>query len=499
MVTEVLAVSIMAFVGITAVFSVGMRGWALLPLGFLVGVSLIILSGFFQLLIDIPTTPVIPLTILSLLTAAYWIYFLYRGYKAKRRFDIRPIIKIIAIAAGISLLVALTYKLVEPFTFIRHVDSMEYLALGGMFESGTFNEGVSLYQLQKRMLVVPFMHSAANLGGNLFFYTITPLIALSTLGLMVWVWSKGLGRIVKDKVVLTTVLILGTLLLLANHMFLVHSTYVNSHLFFGTMLVMLVGSLWLMTKKTDIPIRVLVFLQIISIPILILARPEASMIVMLALIPVIVSTAFSFKHKSLLLVSYAVPVIAWQGYLTYLYFLSSGSLKEISFSVYGLIGLGVGALLLIPIMKTRLFQWLASHIPTTAEVLLWLGVIVFYLRDPELLNRSVVATVKNVVSVSWGPTWLIIAALLILLLIFVKFGEQRLLRYSVTTFLPLVFLLVYLREGPYRVGITDSLDRMWMQIIPLVVLYIIVAIVCGKWRFGGGKKRIKSVRRKAST
>jgi membrane protein implicated in regulation of membrane protease activity len=46
----------------------------------------------------------------------------------------------------------------------------------------------------------------------------------------------------------------------------------------------------------------------------------------------------------------------------------------------------------------------------------------------------------------------------------------------VTTFLPLVFLLAFLRDGAYRVGATDSLNRMWIQIIPLAVLYVMAAI-----------------------
>ena len=43
-----------------------------------------------------------------------------------------------------------------------------------------------------------------------------------------------------------------------------------------------------------------------------------------------------------------------------------------------------------------------------------------------------------------------------------------------TTFAPVALLLAYFRdEGAYRVGQYDSLNRMFMQVVPLAVLYVV--------------------------
>ncbi len=67
---------------------------------------------------------------------------------------------------------------------------------------------------------------------------------------------------------------------------------------------------------------------------------------------------------------------------------------------------------------------------------------------------------------------------------FVRVPGETTLRFPLTSFIPFAFLLAYLRGIAFRVGDGDSLNRMWIQLIPIAVLYLIVAIGAGERRWG---------------
>ena len=73
----------------------------------------------------------------------------------------------------------------------------------------------------------------------------------------------------------------------------------------------------------------------------------------------------------------------------------------------------------------------------------------------------------------WGASLVILGALVVVALA-VSRGKTAALRFPVTTFAPVALLLAYLRdEGAYRVGQYDSLNRMFIQVVPLAVLYVV--------------------------
>ena len=53
------------------------------------------------------------------------------------------------------------------------------------------------------------------------------------------------------------------------------------------------------------------------------------------------------------------------------------------------------------------------------------------------------------------------------------------LRFPLTTFVPFVFLMAYFREGSYRVGLADSLNRMIMHVVPLAILLLLILVTVG--------------------
>jgi hypothetical protein len=76
---------------------------------------------------------------------------------------------------------------------------------------------------------------------------------------------------------------------------------------------------------------------------------------------------------------------------------------------------------------------------------------------------------------------LIVLSFLVVITLFTNRGAALVaLRFPLTSFIPVFVLLAYLRDGGYRVGEGDSLNRMLMQFVPLAVLYVGVALL--DWR-----------------
>jgi hypothetical protein len=117
----------------------------------------------------------------------------------------------------------------------------------------------------------------------------------------------------------------------------------------------------------------------------------------------------------------------------------------------------------------------------TAEGLLWLALLAAAVREPRTLVASVWHTGRNLLAGEgmWGLSLILLGLMVLAALILFRTPHQVFLRFPLTTYLPLVLLLAYLRGGAYRSGESDSLNRMWMHVVPLAVLFVIVAAAHG--------------------
>jgi hypothetical protein len=156
---------------------------------------------------------------------------------------------------------------------------------------------------------------------------------------------------------------------------------------------------------------------------------------------------------------------------------------SVPFSVIGLLLLGFAVLAGIPLLRWKGLVKRGTLVLWIAEGGLWLALLVLVVRQPDVLIDSLAATLDNAVfgAGAWGISLVTFAGLMAIVM-FIKVPGSSLLRFPLTTFIPFAFLLAYLREAAYRVGEGDSLNRMWIQVIPIAVLYLIAAIGVGHWR-----------------
>ncbi|HOL18040.1 MAG TPA: hypothetical protein PLY40_07120 [Bacillota bacterium] len=145
--------------------------------------------------------------------------------------------------------------------------------------------------------------------------------------------------------------------------------------------------------------------------------------------------------------------------------------------------LGAAAIMAAPVLAWRQVERRSTGILILAETGLWLALVVMAAGNPRLLYRSALATIQNLAldSGGWGVFPVLLGALLVAVLAFTDIPDRVYLRFPVTAFIPLAFMLAYFREGSYRVGPGDSLNRMLLHIMPLAILLVVSAAASPYW------------------
>lgn len=177
--------------------------------------------------------------------------------------------------------------------------------------------------------------------------------------------------------------------------------------------------------------------------------------------------------------------MVWQGFVLWVH---RERAEAVPATVTGMLVLGV----LLVVLAAGLLRWESrsnrllgrpDRLLWIAEAGLWLALAGLALRDPAILVDSVDATIQNVVfgDGKWGSSLVLLGTLVAGAVVFLRSPGAANLRFPVTTFLPLAFLLAYLRDAAYRVGYGDSLSRMFMHIVPLAVLFVMVTYSRTDW------------------
>ncbi|MBH0098519.1 hypothetical protein I6E68_05105 [Salinibacterium sp. NSLL150] len=470
MIIEVVTVLSMVVGGSALMRITGIRGWALPIVGSVAGISLYLVVGMLQVFTPITTSPVVTISLTAGLPLAAVAWQALRGADVGVR-----IIPSVATVLGVVAAVAL-FRQARLVAWSK--DSFEYLVNASLIANNHL-DAASLDLLPKRLIGVPLLHAAANLGGEHYLPAITPLIAGLTIAVIVWLaWVALAPRI--DHRIAAVVIVSCLLALVTVNRYVFNAFYVNGHLLFGMLIVVLVGCGWLIATKTEVNRAALITLMALSIVALSVIRAEAPIAVALALLPVLLNQEFSVRERSLLLGLFGISTIAWQSFVAIMYVAGD---SRVPVSVLGLLALGIAALGGVPLLRLKLLTRKRSIFLVSAQALLWVALAILAMRQPDVLIDSLRATVDNAVlgAGSWGYS-LLLLGIVVAVALFAKLPRGEMMRFPIVTFIPVAFLLAYLREAAYRVGAGDSLNRMWIQLLPLAVFYLIIAIGMGRRR-----------------
>lgn len=441
----------------------GVRGWCQPALSFVLGSCTYVVIGLGQVVLHLPTYPVVTLAIawvfnLSCLGSAL------RAGRLTRASVNGPML---AASFGGLLMVVVTLRQLNFVTW--HSDSFRYAMASALIADSHFVE-MSTNLLTKRMFGYPVLHAPALFIGEYYFRSLAPLLATATTWTLAWFVFEGLntsGATQRDKWLMS---LIAVGLLVSNNRFLWNSFYLNGHLLCALTLLVTVGAGWLRARGSQ-PRATYVLLQNLAVPVLVTTRPEGALLAAFALVPSLASAGTSKAERTLLLSNLGATCLGWHGYVMH----SCLVRGDIEASSIGLCGLG--AILLATAFMVHRWQavtrWFAYLVPA-AEIALWCALLAFSLVRPAVMRSSIAATLRNVGldGASWGSSILVLSALVAATLTFTRAPDRTLLRFPVTTFIPLMLLLAPLRGEAYRVGNWDSLTRMLIHIVPLAVLLL---------------------------
>lgn len=476
MIGETLIVLAILLGGCALIHGAGLRGWGLLPLGFIAGIALLVAIGTLQAVSGLPTNPAITVTLTAALPGLWWFW------RRSRDPGLRVHLPVLGLVAGsIGVLVAL-FRSVHLVNW--HTDTFRFL-LTSYLLAGDNYDAVTVNLVDKRLLAVPLLHAPARLLDEPYLRSITPLLALATLATVVWFCHRGLvPRLGRQQAL--AVGVVAALLLLTVNRFVFNAFYLNSHLLVAVLLLIIAGGSWLAVRDADPAPHALLWLQSVAVPALVVARAEGALLAALVLLPGAIQTGLPGRRRAAPLAVLAVSILVWHGFAATVHLDEAGS---VPIAVTGLLGLGLAVALFaatVVWLPAQLQYRAISMLPWIGEATLWLAVTVFVVRDPTVFTDSVSATYENVVRSegSWGASLLVLVGLVVYVLVFTRATDRLALRFPITTFIPLVVLLAYFREGAYRVGHGDSLNRMLIHVVPLMVLLVASGMTAERWGVG---------------
>jgi len=348
------------------------------------------------------------------------------------------------------------------------------------------------------ILVGPaLLHLPATVAGELYFRAVFPLLSISVVLALMWFVYRGCFGRVKTRKLLVMVILSG-LLLISNNRYVFHSFYVHAHLVCAAMALTVSACGWLMMHDKKEHQNGYLAIMSVALFALIVSRPESVLIGFMALIPLIsTKIMISIRQKQVLLYAFGIPTVVYYGFVIY----SQGSgiltmintpgyygMSNLTPILYCLLGILVICLsfLLSTLYKHKLFSYLSGRATVIAECGLWVFLLYYFITETELFRLNVISVYENFIigEGAWGFSVVFLTLLAMLVLLFVKNpNSMTALRFPVTTFMPVMMITSYLAGARHMTGPFGSMNRMFIQIVPLAILFIVMSAALGELKF----------------
>jgi hypothetical protein len=315
---------------------------------------------------------------------------------------------------------------------------------------------------------VPFIHSLTNLLGQKLFWQYQPVISFHLLAVVFYtVYTIARERQpILNSLAAATVLV--GLIALSN-IFLFHFFYIHVNLICALYLYLSVCALAKLDQESGKDYASLALLSLIAFS---LTRIEAPLFA----VAILLVTSFrwqgwSYRTRLRLIIPYTVVLVAWYARVYFLLpehpDLLTKQLTIAFISVF--VGLGLFAVF----SGLEALRSIVNHTHILFVVGLLLVAIVFTALKPEQMITSFRSMVRNaLVAGDWGLTWYVIAFLAMEVYMICRHSvERRWIFMVLISYALLVYDLTYL-SGAYRIGPSDSGNRLLLQAVPLVMLYL---------------------------
>lgn len=448
----------------------GLRSAELAITSVLAGVMVYLTVMTLQVVTPLPTSPVLTLIALVGLPTVWWLVARARGRDVGIAI-VPAAFTVASVVAGVA-----AFRALGMLNW--HGDSAFYALQGTTLTTGHFYDAMFVEYYLKRPLGVPALHAPAALQGEQVLLGVTPLITCAALAWLGWCLHRGASGALSRRSAMALAVLAVAFVATSNRV-IFHAFYINGHLLLGTMVAVAAGAAWLWAQRR-IPARAAVVLVAGATVAAIVTRPEGAITMGLVLVPVLTSEAFTVAARRFLARWFGLAVLVWSAWG---WWVVAHTGEQVPRSLLAQAVAAVAVLAAAPLIGRSWWQRHAHTMMVIVELVLWLAVLAFTVVDPQVTVDSVQATATNQFKAGkWGITVVATAIAVLVVTAWVRIPAGAILRFPVTTFLPLVLVLAHVREGAYRVGAYDSLNRMWMQVLLVAIIYIGVAVACGSPR-----------------
>lgn len=425
------------------------------------GVAVYVLSVLPLLVVGTPAAPALPALALANLLALARVL---RTPVALRPPSIPIGLAALGVVGGV---VALT-RLV-PLVNVT-ADSFAYLTVAGLLERGDV-ASASPFLLESRVLATGALHALA--PGEPYLRSITPLLAVATAALLWLLVREGVGA--RPDAPWWPWAAAGAVALLAtNHRFVFNAFYVNGHLMIAVWVLVLAAVVWRTDRAPGSFSVGDAGLAATMASAITVTRPEGLLLALVVLLPTALDPRASVAGRRVLLAGTAATSLLWHGGVVGLAWADAD--RSIPTSTTGLTVLA-GGLVLWAIALPLVDRATPRRALLVVHLGAWLGLAALTVRDPSILYDSATATARNVLwEGRWGSSLLLLAALLVIGFALRRPAGERPLVFVLTTSVPFLLLLALLREGAYRVGPGDSLNRMLLHFFPVALLALALLV-----------------------
>ena len=424
------------------------------------GACIYVAIVYLQIIMFVPTYSLLTLSIF--ISTSLLLFFLGGFYRSISKIDV---VCLVTCATFILVIIFLCHN----FSLVKyHFDSLRYLIVSSLISSNNFDD-LTTNLLSKRLSSVAILNSPAHLNRDFYFPGLLPVVGINLLLVMFYLVFTGVSRITQAG---GAYLVAGAsiILLLSINRVVWNGFYVNDHLIEALCLLTVVGAGWLGALRA-LPTQTTSVLQMVATIGVVMARPEGFIMAGLALLPTLLSGDVPKSRRVELACVWGLSIVVQQtavllGYL--------GLGRRLPHAALQTFGLGMAISIFSPALC---LNWIVRHaygILVAAELGLWLMLAILATSDWQMLQASAEATVKNVVlgQGGWGVSMVVLAGLVAAAALLTNAPARIFIRFPLTSFVPVAFILAYLREDSYRVGITDSLNRMIFHILPVAVLFV---------------------------
>ena len=376
--------------------------------------------------------------------------------------------------AGLLVLTAACF-FVNQLRIVTMAPDSTYLARFGQ------NIGLGNYEGSRMVFsmwgpLVPFIHSLTNLLDQKLYWQYQAVLSLNLVVLVFYI----LYTIIREQKSIFQSCLAATALvsvMALSNIFLFNFFYIHNGILSALYLFLFVFALVKMAEQPGTAYELLALLSILAFSLL---RLEAPLFALVTLLVACFSRGWSYVNRLKLIGPFVALLVAWYARL---YFLLPETPDNISPPiVIAMIVAFVGCGLFTLLSGLKILDPIIKRTPLLTLIMLALLGIMLTLMKPDHMLKSLESIVRNILvptqvfTGDWGLTWYVICFFAIVVYFARRDAaegptERHWMLVMLVAYFLLVYNLAYFRE-PYHTGPNDSSNRLVLQALPLVLLYL---------------------------